>query len=139
MREPISPLSIISALALAGLTIGVFAIQASSSGPENAVKRLHMSILGRNGRDVVSQFLPDHRGDNSMAWLVDQAAYHLSRGTSFEVRPAEMLDSGVAQVITVYTYSNGGTAAMVWRLRRINRSWRIDPVVSQNLNLFSGV
>jgi len=122
-KAQIRPGSIVAAILLASLTLGVFAVQANS-GPENTVRRFHDGVLRNNPREVAA-FLVQPIEDYAPQVLVRRVQSLAQLGASMDVtRIVRQQNRAIVDVR--YTLRNRQIITMLWVTQLDHGVWKVN-------------
>jgi hypothetical protein len=125
VKAQVRPGSILAAVLLSTLTLGVFAIQANS-GPENTVRRFHEGVLRNNPKEVAA-FLVQPIEDYSSQVLVRRLQSLAQLGATMDVtRIVRQQNRAIVDVR--YTLQNGQIITMLWVTQLDRGVWKVNAI-----------
>ncbi len=129
MKKRAAPASVLSAAAMAVLTLAVFVRLKSVDSPENTVKRFHESLLAR--KDIQRYFVPFQvtRQANGFLQTMDvvmRASIDLEIGRAQRSQPNVSLVPVTYRLRPSQLSPSGGSTTFVWITTKTSNGWLID-------------
>ncbi|MBS1704583.1 MAG: hypothetical protein JST40_01815 [Armatimonadetes bacterium] len=132
-----SPLSFVSAGALAALTLGVFSIQART-GPEATLKQFHQLLMQGNPKVANLMVEPISFRDNQSREYLVQVAYQLVKRSNGQI---EFFGKDIHQrtaTVTVQYRIGQSLSSIVYVMQYTRGAWKVDSTQTLNANAVAG-